>query len=169
MIRFPLRADDAPSRRALWWRIAWIAVALAYAALVTYFAYGRLIDVSQRARERLIIEYRLWELHPEYRGTPQAWTRFAARLLTDDQLLRRVRLVQRDVATDIELDYHRDLAIARSEVVLAAVAAWAAPLGLIYGIGYLVARRRRPAPEPEPPRPAYSEAKYRPEWEKRDP
>ena len=159
----PLNAGHvARARPGLLWRVAWVVVALAYAAPVTYFAYGRLTEVAQRARERLIVEYRLWELHPEYKGSPQAWTRFAARLLTDTQLLSRVRLVQRDVATDIELDYRRDLTIAQGEVVLAAIAAWAAPLALVYGIGYLVARRRRVAPEPEPAKPAYSEDKYRP-------
>jgi hypothetical protein len=162
MIRLSPRTDDAPSRRSVLWRVAWVLVALAYAAPVAYFAYGRLTEVSWRARERLIVEYRLWELHPEYKGSPQAWTRFAGRLLTDNQLLHRVRLVQRDVAMDIELDYRRDLTIAQGEVVLAAMAAWAAPMGLIYGIGYLVARRRRVAPEPEPAKPAYSEDKYRP-------
>ena len=159
----PLNPGDvARARPGLLWRVAWLVVAVAYAAPVAYFAYGRLTEVAQRARERLIVEYRLWELHPEYKGSPQAWTRFAARLLTDSQLLRRVRLVERDVATDIELDYRRDLTIAQGEVVLAALAAWAAPMGLIYGIGYLVARRRRAVPEPLPAKPAYSEDKYRP-------
>lgn len=164
MLRFFLRADDASSRRTLLWRIAWVVVALAYAAPIAYVAYGRVIEVTQRARERLIIEYRLWELHPEYHGTPQAWTRFASRLLTDSQLLRRVRLVQRDLATDIELDYRRDLTLAQGEVVVVAIAAWAVPVAMLYGIGCLVARRRRvtPGPEPAPAKPAYSEAKYRP-------
>jgi hypothetical protein len=72
--------------------------------------------------------------------------------------------VQRDLATDIELDYRRDLTIAQGEVVLVAVASWAVPVGLLYGLGYLIARRRRvsPSPEPEPAKPAYSEDKYRP-------
>ena len=162
MIRLFRRTDESPSRRTVLWRAAWVLVALAYAAPVAYFAYGRLTEVAQRARERLIVEYRLWELHPEYKGSPQAWTRFAARLLTDSQLLRRVRLVERDAATDIELDYRRDLTIAQGEVVLAALAAWAAPMGIIYGIGCLVARHRRAVPEPLPAKPAYSEDKYRP-------
>jgi hypothetical protein len=168
MIRFPRSTDGAPPRSTLWWRVAWIVAALAYAVPVTYFAYGRLVEVSQRARERLIVEYRLWELHPEYKGSPQMWTRVASRLLTDNQLLRRVRLVERDAAADIELDYRRDLTIAQGEVVLAAVAAWAAPMALLYGFGYLVARRRRVVPEPAPEKPAYSEEKYRPDFQKRE-
>jgi hypothetical protein len=162
MIRILPPAPEPSSRQSLPWRIALIVVALAYAAPVVYFAHGRLTEVTHQARERLIVEYRLWELHPEYHGTPQAWTRFASRLLTDNQLLRRVRLVQRDLATDIELDYRRDLTIAQGEVVLAALAVWALPLATLYGIGRLLARRRRVAPGPEPARPVYSEDKYRP-------
>ena len=73
MIRFPFSVD-ALSRPGVFWRSAWMAIVLAYAVPVAYFAYGRVTDVTHRARERLIIEYRLWELHPEYHGTPQAWT-----------------------------------------------------------------------------------------------
>src|SRR5262245_49805829 len=156
--------------RRLGWHIALFLLALVYALPVARVAYDRFIDVTQRARERLIIEYRLWELHPEYRGTPQAWTRFAARLLTDNQLLRRLHAAQRELAPEIELDYRRDLTVAQSEVVLAALAAWAAPVALLYGIGFLVARRRqRGVPEKTPARPAYSEAKYRPDFKKGDP
>ncbi len=169
MIRFPSGAD-LRSRR-LWWHAAWLAVALAYAVPLTRVAYERLNEVTHRARERLIVEYRLWELHPEYRGTPQAWTRFAARLLTDNQLLRRLHAAQRELAPEIELDYRRDLTVAQGEVVLTAVAAWALPVGVFYGIGFLVARRRRSAPEPgqKPIKPAYSEAKYRRDFQQRDP
>ena len=161
MFRFP---TDARSQRRLWWHAAWIAVALAYAVPVARVAYDRLIEVTHRARERLIVEYRLWELHPEYRGTPQAWTRFAARLLSDNQLLRRVHIAQRELAPEIELDYRRDLTVAQGEVVLAACAAWAVPVGLLYGIGLLVARRpRRAETQNRPVQPAYSEEKYRPD------
>ena len=78
---------------------------------------------------------------------------------------------QRELAPEIELDYRRDLSVAQGEVVLTAVAAWALPVGVLYGIGFLVARRRRSAPEPEkkPNKPAYTEAKYRPDFQQRDP
>jgi hypothetical protein len=146
------------------WHIVWVVAALAYAVPVATAGYDRLVEVTQRARQRLIVEYRLWELHPEYHGTPQAWTRFASRLLTDEQLLRRMRLVQRDLATDIELDYRRDLTVAQAEVVVVATAAWAVPLVVLYGLGYLIARRRRIAAETdkEPAKPADSDARYRP-------
>lgn len=171
MIRFPSNTD-ARSRWTLLSLVAWAVAAVAYAVPVTEAAYDHLTNVTHRARERLIVEYRLWEAHPEYRGTPQAWTRFASRLLTDNQLLQRVRLLHRDLATDIELDYRRDLTLAQSEVVLLAVAQWAVPVGAVFGLGLLLARRRRGAPEPvkPPEKPAYSEAKYRPQPpQQRDP
>ena len=136
---------------------------------VARVAEDRLTDVTHRARERLIIEYRLWELNPEYRGTSQAWTRFAARLLTDNQLLRRLHVAQRELAPEIELDYRRDLTVAQCEVVLGAVAVWAIPVALVYGIGLLLARRRPSVREPKAPvRPIYSEAKYRPDFNEGD-
>ena len=87
-----------------------------------------------------------------------------ARSKTRNQLLRRMRLVQRDLATDIELDYRRDLTVAQAEVVVVATAAWAVPLVVLYGLGYLIARRRRIAAETdkEPAKPADSDARYRP-------
>jgi hypothetical protein len=156
--------DDAGAPRGPFWQIILVVVALAYAAPVAYVANGRLQAVSVKARERLIVEYRLWELHPEYKGTPETWTRFASRLLTDGQLLRRVHAKYGALATEIELDYRRDLSVAQGEVVVVAAAAWGVPVGILYGIGWLVARRRRRAPEPprRPEKPAYSDARYRP-------
>ena len=58
--------------RVAWWRLAWTLAAVLYAAPLAYYAYGRLIEVGRHAREQLIVEHRLWELHPEYPGTPQA-------------------------------------------------------------------------------------------------
>jgi len=156
----------AQARWRLLWKIVWTLAALAYAVPVATIAYERLNDVAREARQKLIVEYRLWELHPEYRGTPQQWTRFASRLLTDNQLLSRVRVLHRDLAREIELDYRRDLTMAQGEVVLVAIGAWALPVGALYGIGYLLARRRRAAPAQDktPARPVYSEAKYRPDY-----
>jgi hypothetical protein len=145
------------------WQIAWLIVAAAYAVPVVYTANDRLNDVALRARERLILQYQLWELHPEYRGTPKNWTRFAARLLTDNQLLRRVRTKYGELATEIELDYRRDLSIAQGEVVMVAAAAWAVPVAALYGLGLFVLRRRRP-PVPsqqQPETPAVSDSRYR--------
>ncbi|HKA41208.1 MAG TPA: hypothetical protein VKF40_04375 [Burkholderiales bacterium] len=150
--------------RFSWWQVTWLIIALAYAGPVIYFTHDHLTEVARQARERLIIEYRLWELHPEYRGTPQSWTRFAARLLNDSQLMWRVRTRYGELATEIELDYQRDLTIARGEVVAAAVAMWGAPVGALYLLGFLMARRRAvpPPPPPPPARPAESDSRYRP-------
>lgn len=155
---------DAPSRSGPLWRAIVLVIAIVYAAPVSYLAYGRLQEVSRQARERLIVEYRLWELHPEYKGTPQQWTRFASRLLTDGQLLRRVReKYGAPLATEIGLDYRRDLSVAQGEVVIVALTAWGMPVAALYGIGFLVSRRRRvPQPEKAPEKPAYSDSRYRP-------
>jgi hypothetical protein len=150
--------------RASWWKLAWVLLAAAYAVPVAYYAYGGLKTVTRHAREQLIVQHRLWELDPGYQGTPQAWTRFALMLLTDGQLMRRVRSKYGELATEIELDYKRDLTVAQAEVLSLAAAAWALPMGLLYLGGFLVARRRRPGPEPPkaPEKPSYSEARYRP-------
>ena len=131
---------------------------------VIYFAYDRLNEVTLQAREHLIVQYRLWELHPEYQGKPQMWTRVASRILTDNQLLRRVRMRHgSELAKEIELDYRRDLTLAQSEVVLVATAAWALPLAALYGLGIFLARKRRTPPEsPQPSTPPPSDSRYRP-------
>ena len=144
------------------WQIALIILAVAYAVPLAYVAYNRLGEVARQARERLIVEYRLWELHPEYKGTPQAWTRFASRLLTHGQLLRRVHVKYGALATEIELDYRRDLSVAQGEVVLVVVAAWGIPVGALYGLGILLTRRRRRVLAKPPEKPGYSDARYRP-------
>ena len=156
---------DASSRLGTLWQAIVLVVAVIYAAPVAYLAYGRLQEVARQAKERLIVEYRLWELHPEYKGSPQQWTRFASRLLTDGQLLRRVREKNGvALATEIELDYRRDLSVAQGEVVIVALAAWGIPVGALYGIVLLATRRRRRVPQPEkaPEKPAYSDSRYRP-------
>jgi hypothetical protein len=160
----PARNTDADSQRRSWWRIAWVILAVAYAAPIVYIAYGRVVEVTRQARVGLIVQHRLWELDPGYQGTPQAWTRFAERLLTDSQLMRRVRARYGELAREIELDYRRDLTMAQGEVVVVAAAAWALPLAALYGIGFIAARSRRPPPELPKPlvRPASSDARYRP-------
>ncbi len=156
-------ASDRP--RLAWWRAACIVLAVAYAAPVCYFAYNRLAEVSHQAREQFIVHYQLWEMHPEYQGTPQMWTRVASRLLTDTQLMRRIRAKYgRELTQEIELDYQRDLTLARAEVVVVAAAAWALPVGALYGLVLVAARRRRAPPHPpqQPVRPPSSDSRYRP-------
>lgn len=143
------------------WRLAWLMLAVIYAFPVGWRAYDRVMDVTYKARAQLIMQYQLWELHPEYKGQPQNWTRFASRLLTDRQLMTRVRARHGELATQIETDYRSQLTIAQAEVVIAALALWAAPLGAVYAAGLGVARLRRRA-VPEKPQPAsHSDSRYR--------
>jgi hypothetical protein len=152
----------APPRRSPW-KMAWLILAVAYAAPIAYTGYNKVIEVTREARERLIVQHRLWELDPGYRGTPQIWTRVASRLLTDNQLMRRVRLRYGELTREIELDYRRDLSLAQVEVIAIHVAAWGIPVGALYGLGLLVLKRRRVSiPPPPPAAPPASDARYRP-------
>lgn len=146
------------------WCALFVLVAAIYAWPVVSIAYERVREVNIKQREQLIIRHQLWELHPEYAGTPQAWTHFASRLLSDRQLMRRVQKKYGAFAVQIEADYQRDQFIARAEVVLVAGACWALPLALLYGIGVMVGqrRRRRVPPEQQPERPMASDSRYRP-------
>jgi hypothetical protein len=91
------------------------------------------------------------------------WTSFASRLLTDRQLLQRVRTRLPERAEQIELDYRRDLTIAQGEIIVVALALWGLPVVALYGAGLLLMKRRRKPPAPTPPaRPAYDESRYRP-------
>ena len=60
---------------------AWLIVAALTLLPAAYFAYLDSGEAARVMRVRLIEHYRLWETAPEYAGTPQAWTRFAAWLL----------------------------------------------------------------------------------------
>jgi hypothetical protein len=142
-----LRASDATPDRLRLLNRALIILALLTAIPIAVQTYDRIIEVRYHARMQFITLHRLWELHPEYQGTPQTWTRVAARVLTDRQLMYRVVAKYGTLAEQIETDYHRDLAIAAAEVVSFAFAGWAVPLLALYGVGYLACRRRR-APVP---------------------
>ena len=149
------------SLRARVWLAAWILAAIAYAVPLAWNAYEDLVQVNYRARARLIEHHRLWEVD-NFRGKPESWTRFASRLLTDQQLLRRVAMKYGGQSEEIEREYRRDLAIARAEVIIIAAALWAGPLAAVYGFIWLV-RRRRPAPPPPKIQPASaSDPRYRP-------
>lgn len=158
-----LKQGSANPKARLWF-YAWAAISIAYAVPVGLRAYERLIEVTHAARERLIVHYELWEQDPNYRGSPQLWTRLASRMLTDRQLLRRVRERYGAAARQIEIDYRNDLTIAQAEVVAAAAVIWGIPVALLYGLGAWMLRRPRhapPPPSPEP-RPHYDESRYRP-------
>jgi hypothetical protein len=159
-------SEISPVPEKRWWRYAWIGVAVLLAIPVGKVAYDRLGDATHAMRVRLIAEHRLWEAHPRYRGRPEVWTNMASRLLTDRQLLRRVRSKYGVAAESIELDYRRDLSIAQGEVIVVALAVWGAPVAALYAAGAMIGRRRRkispPPPASAPTRPVYDESRYRP-------
>ena len=136
-----------PGGRARFWKALWIALAMIIAIPIGSEAYDRILQVNQQSRARLITEHRLWELSPEFRGKPEAWTRFASRLLDDRQLMTRVVAKYGPMADQIELDYRRDLTIAQTEVVLMALGVWALPLAILYALAWAVRPRRRSAPQ----------------------
>lgn len=154
--------DLQPSVRVWPWKLAWVVIAVAYAWPVYWAADNRLKTVIRDQRTQFIVRHQLWELDPEYAGTPQTWTRFAAMLLTDGQLLRRVHRKYGALGREIELDYRRDLFIAQAEVVLTAGALWGVPLAALYGIGVFVGTRRKPAVPMETPSVTADDSRYRP-------
>ena len=160
-MNFLPQSATEPVSRLQWLRIAFIAAALLYAAPIASNAYDKLTRVNKEARSRLIQQHRLWELEIGFRGRPELWTRMAAHLLNDHQLLARVALKYGGQSTDIEVEYRRDVSIARAEVVLSALALWAGPLAALYGIGWL-ARRRLNAPKPKPQPASVYDPRYQP-------
>ena len=158
-----LRHSVTPTQPAAarWRRIACWAALIAYAVPMAWYCYGQLQDVAHAHRTRLIVTHQLWTLHPEYRGTPQTWTRFASQLLTDRQLLRRVQLKYGELGEQIALDYRRDLTIAQAVVLVGVLGTWLAPLAA----GGLLLRLKRGKARLEPlarPQPAsIHDARYR--------
>jgi hypothetical protein len=143
--------QGSTSTKAKLWFYAWAAVSIAYAVPVGLRAYDRVMEVTHAARARLIVQHELWEQDPNYRGAPELWTCLASRMLTDGQLLRRIRDRYGAAARQIELEYRNDLTIAQAEVIATASAVWGIPVALLYGIG--VWRDRRvdaPAPRAFP-------------------
>jgi hypothetical protein len=153
---------DTLRRRLPVRRLIFIALALALAVPIASRSYERLLHVNQQARERLILEHRLWELQPGFNGRPELWARFASRLLNDRQLLSRVASKYGAQAEAIELEYRRDLAIARAEVVVMAIGTWAAPLGVLYLLAWWQLRRRKPPPATKVQPSSASDPRYRP-------
>jgi hypothetical protein len=128
-------------RRLAAWQWAWLLLAAVTLPAVAYRAYEDTRQLTQSLRVELIRHYSLWEADPDYRGTPQAWTRFAAWLLDTDQLMERVRATQGAVAPQIEADFRRDATFAQARIFGAWLLAWLVPLALLYGGGLLYQRR----------------------------
>ena len=158
----PVLRDAVYARRARLWLLAWIVAASAYAVPIAWNAYEQLVRVNEKARARLIEHHRLWEMDANFRGKPQIWTRFASRLLSDRQLFTRIAMKYGSQAEEIEREYRRDLTLARAEVVVVAVALWAGPLAAVYGLIWLVQRRRPRAPPPKTEPANASDPRYRP-------
>lgn len=133
------------------WRTLLVCAAVLLAIPAGWRAYDELVELNYQSRYRLIVQHRLWELHPEYKGASVVWTRTAARLLTDRQLMMRVRNKYGELAQQIELDYRRDLTMAQVGIAGTWLAIWGVPLVLVYVIGVLVERRpKRPPPRVQP-------------------
>ncbi len=125
------------------WQWAWLLLAAISLPPVAYHAFQGLKDNARIARVQLIQRYNLWETDPHYRGTPQAWTRFAAMLLNTDQLMQRVREKHGALAEQIEQDFEHDNALSHSKIIAFYLTAWGVPLALLYGAGWLRQRRRQ--------------------------
>jgi hypothetical protein len=139
---------DAPTHRpALPQLCAWqwglLALAVVTLVPVAWFAYADTLEAARVARVQLIEHYRLWETAPDYAGTPQAWTRFAAWLLDTDQLMERVRVKHGALADQIEIDFRRDLLLVCGRTIGAYLLLWLTPLALLYGAGRFYRRRRQ--------------------------
>ena len=108
---------------------------------LAWLAYVDTLEAVRVARVQLIEHYRLWETAPDYAGSPQAWTRFAAWLLDTDQLMERVREMHGALAEQIELDFRRDLVLVCGRTIVVYLLWWLAPLALFYGAARLYQRR----------------------------
>ena len=162
MQRSPITQTGTGIRgRIPWWKAIWIGVSLVYAAPLTWIAYERVVEVNRAQRTRFIEEHRLWEVDPQYSGSPQMWTRVAARFLTDSQLMSRMAKKYGSLADEIGLDYRRQLAIARAEALVPPVTWWAIPVSILYALGRLT-NRPRPPPRERPQPPSITDPRYKP-------
>ncbi len=123
------------------WRTIWLIIGALTAAPAIYYANQELLQTRLDLDTRLIVEQRLWESDPGYAGSAQNWTRFAAWLLTSEQLLERVRALNPARAESIEEEYRRDAVLAYGGVIVRYLALWGAPLGIAYVIGFMLERR----------------------------
>ncbi len=143
------------------WRTLWLALVLAGAIPMLWHVDKGIEEATYSARVVLIRHHALWELHPEYNGTQQAWTHWAARLLTERQLGSRMRAKYGDNSEQIMLDFRRDLTIAQAEAIWGFIALWAIPSALLYALGRALSNRQRPPPPPKPVPASASDARYR--------
>jgi hypothetical protein len=149
------------SSARLYWLWAWLVIAAVSGVPVGQSAYQNVLETNTAARHRLIVQYELWRAHPKLTAKPQAWARLASRLLTDNQLMNRVRIVHPNNAEQIELDYRRDLSIVQGLAIARYLLPWVLTLALIYGAGWWLLRPRTPAPPPKIVPASYDDPRYR--------
>ena len=123
------------------WRAAWMAIGLLAAPPLVPAANQELLQMRVDLDTRLIVEQRLWESDPAYRGTAENWTRFAAWLLDSDQLIERTRELRPAAADTIEADYRRDMVFALGGIIGVYLAMWGLPFSVLYLLGMLVEAR----------------------------
>ena len=127
------------------WRAAWMAIGLLAALPLVPAANQELLQMRVDLDTRLIVEQRLWESDPAYRGTAENWTRFAAWLLDSDQLIERTRELRPATADAVEADYRRDMAFALGGIIGVYLAMWGLPVSVLYLLGMLVEARLKRA------------------------
>jgi hypothetical protein len=135
--------EQTAARASSAWLWAWLLLAGISFAPAAYFAWQDAQEAGRAMRVELIEHYSLWETAPDYAGTPQAWTRFAAWLLNTDQLIERVRVKQGALADAIELDFRRDLVLEYGRIAGTYLFLWCAPLAALFSAGLWYRRRRR--------------------------
>lgn len=135
------RSRDLKQQFAAHWRAGWLVIGLLSALPLFPLANQELLQVRFDLDTRLIVEQRLWESDPAYRGTAENWTRFAAWLLDSEQLLERARELHPATADAIEADYRRDMAFALGSVIGIYLAMWGLPFSVLYLLGMLAEAR----------------------------
>lgn len=149
------------SSARLYWLWAWLVIVAVSGVPVGQSAYRNLLETNIAARHRLIVQYELWRAHPKLKASPQHWARLASRLLTDNQLMNRVRVVHPNNAEQIELDYRRDLSITQALAIAKYLSPWALMLALLYFAGRWLLRPRKTTPPPKVVPASYNDPKYR--------
>jgi len=149
------------SSARLYWLWAWLVIAVVSGVPVGQLAYQSVVKTNIEARHRLIVAHELWHAHPKMKASPEHWARLASRLLTDNQLMNRVRVVHPNNAEQIELDYRRDLSIVQGLALAKYLLPWALTLALIYGAGWWLLRPKKPVPPPRAAPASYNDPRYR--------
>ena len=153
--------NSEKSSARLYWLWAWLVLAVVSAVPVARLAYQNVVEANIAARYQLVVSHELWRAHPKLTASPIHWARMASRLLTDNQLMNRVRVVYPNQAEQIELDYRRDLTMVQAITGGKPLLLWALPLALIYAAGWWLLRPKKPVPPPKVVPASYNDPRYR--------